>query len=561
MVVEQASEQTPARTVPELLALSQAELENLWEGVPTEYQDTLKRRYTQILRAKGITDDVAELELIKSYIVRYETEGLIPAGDKWLRISPAARKDFQLDLPENEIQEAGEKRSRQPLVLIGGLLVGAALMLLLLTRIFNGNSSEMVADAGTPTATATISRTPTATVNPTETPLALVDADTYISDSDNRANRNFYPVVFRVVPPNRPPRVFVVQERLVATTEWQYESNPDVASWLSGTLVHPVLGVPYNTDNLQFLESLEDDTDFILRMNTGAELVFRLEGLQQLARDDTGIFSQLRPGIAVVLIGQMGTEGLPTPLRLVASGQYIATQELENLAQNSAGLPVPQGTSASVDGLNITVAGVERQPDNSEYAHLRVTLQLEALTTNINLDRYQWLLEDDNGLQYTVRSRAFTASTIEMGTHVVSSISFRVPARIMGGTFVVVPASGAFTSFALDMTPPETPLTVDTINVQIRFVERDDRHIYLAARLFNPTASTFELSAADVWLVSGYVPDPPGPLRHPLDFAPLTLEPNQAWDTEWRFDWNGSDPYAAFGIAGRHYTVTLHENR
>ena len=561
MVVEQASEQTPARTVPELLALSQAELENLWEGVPTEYQDTLKRRYTQILRAKGVTDDVGELELIKSYLERYETEGLIPAGDKWLKISPSARKDFQLDLPENELQEEGEKRSRQPLVLIGGLLVGAALLLLLLTRIFNGNSSARVADAGRPTATATITPTLTATVIPTETPLALVDADTYISDSDNRANRNFYPVVFRVVPPNRPPRVFVVQERLVATTEWQYDNNPDVASWLSGTLVHPVLGIPYNSDNLQFLESLAGGTDFILRMNTGAELVFQFAGLQQVARDDTAIFSQLRPGIAVVLIGQMGTDGLPTPLRLVASGQYTPAQELENLAQNLAGLPIPQGTAANVEGLNITVVGVERQLDNSEYAQLRVTLQLEAMTTKINLDRYQWLLEDDNGLQYTARSRAFAASTIEMGTHIVSSINFRVPARMTGATFVVVPASGIATAFALNITPPETPLTLDAVDVQIRFVERDDRYIYLAARIFNPTASTFELTAADVWLVSGYVPDPPGPRRHPLDFAPLTLEPNQAWDTEWRFDWNGSDPYAAFGIAGRHYTVTLLENQ
>jgi hypothetical protein len=561
VAVEQASEQSAARSVAELFALSQAELENLWEGVPTEYQDTLKRRYTQILRAKGVTDDIGELELIKSYLNRYETEGLIPAGDKWLKISPAARKEFQLDLPENEIQEEGAKRSRQPLVLIGGLLVGAALMLLLLTRLFSGSSSEMVAAAGTPTATTTISRTPTATVIPTETPLALVDADTYISDSDNRANRNFYPVVFRVVPPNRPPRVFVVQERLVATTEWQYESNPDVASWLSGMLVHPVLGIPYNSDNLQFLESLEADTDFILRMNTGAELVFRFDGLRQMARDDTVIFSQLRPGIAVVLIGQRGIDGLPTPLRLVAVGSYTPTQELENLAQNIVGLPVPQGQSASVEGLNITVADVERQADGSEYAHLRITLQLESLASNINLDHYQWLLEDDNGLQYTARSRAFTASTIEMGTHVVSSISFRVPARIADGSFVVVPASGAAMSFALAMTTPATPLTLDAVDIQLRFVERDDRHIYLAARIFNPTASTFVLAAADVWLVSGYVPDPPGPLRHPLDFAPLTLEPNQVWDTEWRFDWNGSDPYAAFGIAGRHYTVTLHENR
>ena len=105
MVVEQASEQSAARSVAELFALSQAELENLWEGVPTEYQDTLKRRYTQILRAKGVTDDVGELELIKSYLERYETEGLIPAGDKWLKISPAARKDFQLDLPETGIQK------------------------------------------------------------------------------------------------------------------------------------------------------------------------------------------------------------------------------------------------------------------------------------------------------------------------------------------------------------------------------------------------------------------------------------------------------------------------
>ena len=64
-MVEQAVEQTTARSVPELLALSLSELENLWEGVPTEYQDKLKRRYTQSLRSNGVTDDVGELDLIK----------------------------------------------------------------------------------------------------------------------------------------------------------------------------------------------------------------------------------------------------------------------------------------------------------------------------------------------------------------------------------------------------------------------------------------------------------------------------------------------------------------
>lgn len=207
------------------------------------------------------------------------------------------------------------------------MLLGAILLLLLLTRILGGNNNEVVADDGTLTATATTTRTPTATIIPTETPLALVDADRYVSDSDGRSNRNFYPVVFRVVPPNRAPRVFVVQERLVDITEWQYESNPDVASWLSGMLVHPVLDIPYSDNNLRLFELLEDGTDFILRMNTGAELVFRFDALRQIAHDDTALFSQLTTGIAIVLIGQTGTEGLPTPLRLVAVGSYNAAQD------------------------------------------------------------------------------------------------------------------------------------------------------------------------------------------------------------------------------------------
>jgi hypothetical protein len=69
-----------------------------------------------------------------------------------------------------------------------------------------------------------------------------------------------------------PPRVWVVQRREVRAAEWNYDPNADIASFVNGMSVRPVIGVPCSEDNAALFEAIREDAVFNLTMNTGAIL-------------------------------------------------------------------------------------------------------------------------------------------------------------------------------------------------------------------------------------------------------------------------------------------------
>src|SRR5690606_20966380 len=174
----------------------------------------------------------------------------------------------------------------------------------------------------TPTMTWTPSATPTITPTPTATPIALVESDIFIEAGDGR-NREFFPVQLQVIrPEDTQARVFIVQERAIDLTEWTFDLNPDVASWISGTSVRPIFGIPYSESNQAFMESLASGSEFIIRMNTGSELDYRFVAAQELGRENTALLRQDQPGIVLVLIGEADADGLPTSTRYFVTGSY-----------------------------------------------------------------------------------------------------------------------------------------------------------------------------------------------------------------------------------------------
>jgi len=99
--------------------------------------------------------------------------------------------------------------------------------------------------------------TPTITPIPTATPIALIESDIFIQAGDGR-DRTWFPVQLQILGTSEEqPRVFIVQEREIALTEWIFDPNPDVASWISGTHIRPVFGIPYSESNLNWITSVK----------------------------------------------------------------------------------------------------------------------------------------------------------------------------------------------------------------------------------------------------------------------------------------------------------------
>lgn len=328
-------------TLDELNALSLAELQALWELVPTDRQRSYRAAYDREVRNAGaIGSDNLERQVAELLLQRYEESALVPVGMRWAktpsRVQSAAKTSDTLDLPDTAFSKTSDKPS--PKVVIFLVVMGLMLLAFFLMR--GGSSDESSAELSTdPT------HTSTPQVSPTPTPLALEAQDDVIQGGDSE-RAVAYPVNLQIVPPdNATPRVWVIQRRAVRAAEWNYDPNPDVASFINGMSVRPVIGIPWSEDNAVWFDAMTAGTSFTLTMNTGAILQYEFAEKTAVRRSDTGIFRQVGPGLVLLLIGEVDDMGLPTATRTLVTASYPPEQELSREGELiGLSLPTPLPT-------------------------------------------------------------------------------------------------------------------------------------------------------------------------------------------------------------------------
>jgi len=355
-------------TLDELNQLSLTELQALWELVPTDRQRSYRAAYDREVRNAGaIGSDNLERQVAELLLQRYEESALVPVGMRWaktpLRVQSAAQSNEALDLPDTTSNTTSDKPS--PKVMIFLAVMGVMLLAFFLMR--GGTSDEPESVLSTePT------HTPTPEVSPTPTPLALEAQDNVIQGGDSE-RAVAYPVNLQIVPPDdATPRVWVIQRRAVRAAEWNYDPNPDVASFINGMSVRPVIGIPWSEDNATWFDAMSAGTTFTLTMNTGAILQYEFVEKTDVRRSDTGIFRQVGPGLVLLLIGEVDDMGLPTATRTLVTASYPPEQELSREGEliglslpeplptaQTTTTPTPQDTFADVDVQIISVTTQE----------------------------------------------------------------------------------------------------------------------------------------------------------------------------------------------------------
>jgi hypothetical protein len=336
------TEQLTYHSIEELRALNLDELRALWELVPTDRQHRYQTIYQREVRTNGAAgSDALEQQVVAALIQRYEESALVPIGARWAktpaRIQEAVRDQEPLVAPEGELAPASVSKTKVMLIL------GSALLFLLLFVLMLAHRGH---DEAAPTRIAgeiSSYATPTLRHTPTPTPIALEEQDVIIRDG-MRDRAPAYPVNLHILPAGQTqPRVFVVQRRKVELSEWQYDPNPDTASFIHGLSVRPVIGVPWSKQNKALFESLELGATFSIRLNTGAVQQFQFASKTEVSRSDTSAFRQVEPGLVLVLIGERDSQGAPTATRLLILATYPPEQELarDDLLAASIALPTP----------------------------------------------------------------------------------------------------------------------------------------------------------------------------------------------------------------------------
>ncbi len=354
-------------TLDAMCAMTLPEVEALWELVPTDRQRLYRAIYDRTRRDEGAAgSDALEAKMVDQLIQRYNEKGLVPVGSYWVptpqQIRDAAQNDA--DYVHEEIDEFTPKTKKPSPVV---MLIGVGCVLVFAFLLLRGAGSGRAKTAGITTGTA--SRTPTATLMRTYTPTPLaLDAQDAIIRGGNQGssiNNPIYPVNLRVHIKNEDqPRIFVVQRRIVNTAEWLYENNPDVASYIAGLTVHPVLGIPWSPANDSLFQEVEPGSNFTVQMNTGVALRFICTERLTVSRSDASIFGQDKPGLTLVLIGKTSDNEIEdSGERRVLLADYVPGSETGVAAAllPTSQLPTPAPSPTLAQRIDVQIISITTQ--------------------------------------------------------------------------------------------------------------------------------------------------------------------------------------------------------
>ena len=569
-------EQLRYHTLDELQALSFEELQALWELVPTDRQKAYRAAYDREVRNAGaIGSDALERQVAAELLHRYDDSALVPVGSRWartpIRVQAAAREN---DLPDvsDDAQAATASKPSPKVLLVMGLLALVFVGVLLPRLLGGGSSNESELEV-----TAEVSPTPTPIVSPTPTPLALEAQDDVITGGD-RERAVAYPVNLQVALPDgsAPPRVWVVQRRTVRAAEWNYDLNPDIASFVSGMSVRPVIGIPYSEENAAWFASMREGAVFNLTMNTGAILRYEFAAKTDVRRSDTRIFRQVGPGLVLLLIGETDVDGLPTATRTLVTATYPPEQELSrggelvglsfSVQEGGIGEALQLGDEAMLTLRDVrTVADSPDLPVGQQA--LVFNLDLSAGVDDLDTSLWRAEVYDAGGQVYLPNALALDAAdydavplNIPSLALIPSSVGYLVPTDFPGGRLVISDGGGQAVSFRFTVTAPELEVQYDGIDVRLVSVTTVDGQITTRLRIYNGQTIPIAFTQDDIWLALGYAPDPPGPRNPAEGMQPFDLLPEQAVDLT--LVWYRSDePYAALQVGRYRFAIQFARQR
>ncbi|MBA3874453.1 MAG: hypothetical protein H0X30_35435 [Anaerolineae bacterium] len=555
-------------SLEELRALSVSDLHALWELVPTDRQRAYKAAYEREVRTAGaVGSDALERQVAAELLKRYDEAALVPVGSRWARtpgrVQQAAKENTVLDAPEDEMRPTSSKPSPKVAAAVG--LAALLFVGFMLTRLLGGRPSSAVQ------ATPHASLMPTPAVSPTPTPLALEAQDEVIQGGDS-GREAAYPVNLQVVThEGADPRVWVVQRRRVAASEWRFDSDSNTASFVNGMSVRPVIGIPWSEENAAFFDAMHTGTTFLLTLNTGAVLRFEFDDKRQVRRSETSIFRQVSPGLVLLLIGETDTDGQPTSTRTLVTATYPPEQELSrdgqvlgvNVTVQEGGV----GDQLQLDDNAVTLRDARLltdQPDlppDTQYLLLDFDVTAGANT----LDTTSWRVEfmDAGGQVYTPNSAALTytdyaalPTEIPALSSLSASVGYIVPRTLQNGRWLVTDTAGNGVLFRLSFAVPPLDLHYDGVDVRLVSVTYITGQITTRLRIYNGRAETLNFTQDDIWLALGFAPEPPGPRNPAEGLTPFDILPEQAVDLTLVWYWSG-EPYASMGIGEYQFAIQL----
>jgi hypothetical protein len=296
----------------------------------------------------------------------------------------------------------------------------------------------------------------------------------------------------------------------VTDGRWTFSSDNAKAEWVYGTLINYVVGLSASQQNSDMLQALSDTDQLSIDLSNGQSLTFQYSGRQFVAPNSTDIFSQSRPGLTLVLLGENADQ------RLVVSAAYLPDSEI--------GQAVPGGfaqinTPVDVGSVRVTVLSARLIynapgiPVGSAFYLVDFTVE-DIGTSSIDVADFQIQLQDYAKQIYKVSDTAsqqgpypVPSGQLQPGIAATFTSGFEVPTNVTGPVLVWVfsPKAGfnAQANVAVPLvgpTPTPDPRSALTVQITQAYFSDDQSEMIVVGGIGNPGSSTIIVNTSDLSL-------------------------------------------------------------
>ncbi len=376
------------------------------------------------------------------------------------------------------------------IVAIVALLGACILGYLLLRPSLDGGQEEDGVTAGEPTPF------PEATAAPAQDQSVIVG----ISDTGTFTVTLDMPATLGIVDQQRP----VQPESIGVDGLWNPEIDDANAAWVVGTVVNYVFGLPDTEANRTLLESLAPGNEMTVMTRGGTVHTFAFDSRSRVPINDRSVFSQLSPGISLILLGGEEAD------RLVVRGRY----EVAAADPGAGGNVIQLGESAQLGDAQITVQANSfltnrpEAPTGFGFFLIDFVLQNVGLTA-IDTSAYRFTLSDELGNQYALNPIASRlgnfpplAGFVNAGQSVSATAGYQIPAGLVSPTltWTVTAPDGAQIQSVLPFTAGGDAGQSVVISLQEATITPDLNNLIIVGQVTNVGVQPLVITSEDLSL-------------------------------------------------------------
>lgn len=287
---------------------------------------------------------------------------------------------------------------------------------------------------------------------------------------------------------------------------WEVTSEPGTATWVYGTVINYLLGLPSLPENQELVQALQSEDPIILRLSNGTRLTFRVADHRGLTPEDLTPFSQASPGLTLVVRGDGPpwsgvTANFETAIELTPPAEGVVAQVGQAVQVGDARVTVQQGAIQTGQGnpeAGTAIYGVEFLVENNSGAPLDPGDFLMLLMDGLE-NRY---------LPSSAAMEGLLSNPIPPGQEVEGMALYVVPEMLVGPelTWVFSPAVGSElrARFAIPFTPESTAPSVSAFEVDVfdAFIGEDGQVLHILADIYNDGDTAITVTVDDVSLSS-----------------------------------------------------------